>query len=100
MTDKYEEFKEWFMGLESIPTKIDLTEVPIPPHPMYCKLETDRERIFKRFEKEQEEEQKEKHIKNIIADKIYCKTYYDITIGEQAKISRIYNELKELEYLK
>lgn len=70
MTDKYDEFKEWFMELENIPSKVDLTDTPfsVPLPAVYGKLKVNKEKVFELFEKEQAEKQKEKQIKKAIKE--------------------------------
>ena len=94
MIDRYEEFKEWFRKQPSI---LRITK-SVKCDGFETELET--EDIFEAFEKEYEEESRRKYIKNMIADKIYCENYYKLTIGQQAKITRIYDTLKDGGYLK
>lgn len=76
MTDKYEEFKEWFLGISDcdIPRKTELEEIHHSMmnwiNPVYARTEYDRKRIFEKFEEEQEEKEREKEIKKIIRESI------------------------------
>lgn len=90
MTNKFEEFKKWFMELEKIPTKFRLDDfcfsssMPIPA--AYATLEINREEIFKLFEEYQQEEKRKERFKDIIDEII---PYSEDTI------TSIYNALKE-----
>ena len=76
MADKYEEFKEWFLGLKDcdIPRKTELEKIHHPmmnwSNPIYARTEYDRKRIFEKFEEEQEKKRQEEEIKQTILDAI------------------------------
>ena len=76
MTDKYEEFKEGW-------SRKGFTTNP-----------------FIEFEEEQAEKEKKEEIKMIISRILYCESYYYISIGQQEKVSKIYDELKEKDLIK
>ena len=64
----YEGFKKWFMDLEKLPTKVvHLTnDYPVPYPTLYTTLEVDKEKVFKNFEDELKEQQKENQIKKVL----------------------------------
>ena len=109
MTDKYEEFKEWFLGLRDcdIPRKTKLEEMHINSmtwaNPVYAKTEYDRRRIFEKFEEEQKEKEQEKEVKEIL-EKHYPSITIDTDFGKQCltkcSINDCYDELKEKGCLK
>lgn len=68
MTDRYEEFKKWFMEVDELPTKIDLREYcPFPPSPVYAHMKVNREKVFEDFEEELEEKEKKEKIRDIVS---------------------------------
>ena len=106
MTDKYEEFKEWFLGLREcdIPRQTKLEEMHFNnmawTNPVYARTEYNRRKIFEKFEEEQEEKRKEKEVKEILMK--YMPVHSSI-MGTEFYISCIdetYDVLKEKELLR
>lgn len=97
MTDKYEEFKEWFKEQTDISWRATGCHF----------VDYDDDLPFSKFEHEQEEKQKEEKIKKIIADAIRTTPLSEISepkphtiyCGDKL-IDKIYNKLKKGEYLK
>lgn len=83
MTDKYEEFKDWVMERITISTKFEILH-----------------NLFREFEEEQAEKEKEEDIKMIISRIMYCESFYYISIKQQTKVNEIYDELKEKDLIK
>jgi len=113
MTDKYEEFKKWFLGFDDcdIPRKTKLEEIHHPmmtwSNPVYARTEYDRKRIFEKFEEEQE---KEEEIKQTILDAIMktplkCE-YIPSEVGKrqvyltEPVVNKIYDLLNEKDLIK
>ena len=81
MTDKYEEFKNWCFE-----RRLKLPQYMQP--------------YFDEFEKEQKEKEKEIIIKNIISCTIFNLNYYNLSIGNQKKVTTAYNNIKNKDLLK
>lgn len=101
MTDKYEKFKDWFMNLESIPTKIiGLNPVDTKHFPIcYGRQVVDRKKVFKLFEQEQIEEEKENEVKKILDKYIPFVGITGVDMEEEIRLNgtvdECYQELKE-----
>ena len=93
MTDKYEEFKEWFKRKSH---RYGVWKIDDNGNQEICHYS----RAFIDFEEEQSKKEKEEEIKMIISRIMYCESYYYISIGQQEKVSEIYDELKEKDLIK
>lgn len=109
MTEKYEDFKKWFMKLEKIPTKFRLDDfcfsssMPIPA--AYATLEINKEEIFKLFEEYQKQKEKENRVKKILDRYIPEMKICGVGIDDEeirlnGTVEECYNELKEEDLLK
>lgn len=84
MTDKYEEFKEWFKHHPTDEDEIDLVFAI--------------GNLFKEFEEEQAEKEKEKEIKDTIEQALHEEhCCFD---GTRLYANTIYNKLKEKDLIK
>ena len=87
MTDKYEDFKKW---MRNYMDNSSFTH--------YCGA--DVEYLFRRFEKEQTEKEKERQIKVILSEVIFGWAINDLAAFEKEKLNEIYNNLKEKDLIK
>ena len=87
MTDKYEDFKKW---MRNYMDNSSFTH--------YCGA--DVEYLFRRFEEEQAEKEKERQIKVILSEVIFGWTINDLAAFEKEKLNEIYNNLKEKDLIK
>lgn len=87
MTDKYEDFKKW---MRNYMDNSSFTH--------YCGA--DVEYLFRRFEEEQAEKEKERQIKVILSEVIFGWTINDLAAFEKEKLNKIYNDLKEKDLIK
>ena len=90
MTDKYEQFKEWF---KHHPTDEDVIDLVFAIG-----------NLFKEFGEEQAEKEKEKEIKKVL-DKYIVKIGFGSIDGDDIEINgdavdKCYNELKERDLIK
>jgi hypothetical protein len=103
MTDKYKEFKEWFLGLREcdIPRKTKLDHSSMAwANPVYAKTKYDRRRIFEKFEEEQEAKEQEKQTKRILARHISKIVAPCGLLEDSVQVQECYDELKEKGLLK
>lgn len=87
MTDKYEDFKKW---MRNYMDNSSFTH--------YCGA--DVEYLFRRFEEERAEKEKERQIKVILSEVIFGWTINDLAAFEKEKLNKIYNDLKEKDLIK
>lgn len=97
MTDRYEEFKEWFKKKSH---RYGVWKIDDNGNQEICHYS----RAFIDFEEEQAKKEKEKEIKKVL-DKYIVKIGFTITNGEGIKINgnavdKCYNELKERDLIK
>lgn len=87
MTDKYNELKKWMMNY--------IDNASCVPY-----SREDVGYLFRRFEEEQAEKEKERQVKEILARVIFGWSIKDLAKFEKEKINRIYNDLKEKDLIK
>ncbi len=103
MTDKYEEFKKWFIESDWVNCEVIIKKLPTNggnAHLIY----PNKKSIFENFEKEQAKKEKEKEIKKVL-DKYIVKIRFGSINGDDIEINgdavdKCYNELKEKDLIK
>lgn len=97
MTDKYEEFKEWFEKSNYGFWKMTVTDDVVYPTFSMENLNNKKD-VFDEFEKEQAEKEKEEQIKQLIEQALKEeKCCYD---GRKNYANAIYKKLKEKDLIK
>lgn len=99
MIDKYEEFKEWFEKSNYGFWKMTVTDDVVYPTFSMENLNNKKD-VFDEFEKEQEEKEKEIEIKQTISYGMFDLNYYNLSIGNQKRVTTTYETLKRKELIK
>lgn len=97
MTDKYEEFKKWFIESDWVNCEVIIKKLPTNggnAHLIY----PNKKSIFENFEKEQSKKEKGKEIKDTIEQALHEEhCCFD---GTRLYANAIYNKLKEKDLIK